>query len=164
MQQTCKHINVYDHTSACIGNQIQDSKPLLPEGAVVPPGIANQISEGDGQDDALLLLQQQEIKAKLREENARKALLRGGLGRGGNDIIMCSRLLVRLIIISFVSGEAKAKAAGKKGNKRKADLEPEDPSKKHQGTGADEGHAMTNNGEKPNEAPTEEARPAAKPL
>ena len=46
---------------------------------MVPPGIASQISDENGQDDALLLLQQQEIKAKLREENARKALLRGGL-------------------------------------------------------------------------------------
>ena len=58
---------------------MQDSKPLLPEGAVAAPGIAAQICEGEAEDDAQLLLQQQEIKAKLREEHARKALLRGGL-------------------------------------------------------------------------------------
>ena len=67
--------------------------------------------------------------------------------------------------MSFVSGEAKAKAAAKKGNKRKGDMAPQDPSKKHQGPGADEDPAEKENVEaKPNEAPTEEARPAAKPL
>ena len=54
---------------------LEDSNQLLSSGAVVAPGIKLQIRQaGDSGLDARMLLEQQELKAKTREQNAEKAL------------------------------------------------------------------------------------------
>lgn len=56
-----------------VGAALRDSKPLLPEGAVIPPGIAQQLEALDPEEAASLLEAQQNMKAEIRNENKRKA-------------------------------------------------------------------------------------------
>ena len=79
--------------------QPQDSRPLLPTEAVIPPGIAMQIRQaGEAGKDGELLLQQQELKAKAREENAAKALAKSHELSSSVDLLwVCALLSLPLV-------------------------------------------------------------------